>query len=211
MTTAEVALTCEAIVVGIILVAGFAMLIWNGLASEYETRQELRELARARREKKERGVHESETAPCGISMEESTSLAGKSSEVEGKPSHTPEEDKKITVDAGEATLPISVLLFVCSLAIAGYGAYRFVDGHPYTGLKFVGFSITVLGGCFDPINYLWLLLPFTFSHIVKSPRYARLTFPVMIIGWVLIIIGWVGDGWLVHPPVANPTPMPGSP
>jgi hypothetical protein len=206
------------------------MMIRNALASEFEARIELRERGKARRENKARGVDDSDAAYSGKTAEQSASLASRSSRVERRPSPTPKEAEEGVVvdrdgtakeqDPEEAdfkkllardALPVSFILLVCSIAIAWYGFHRFIDGQTYAGLKLVGLSIMVFGGCLDPINFLWLCLPFTFSHVVASPRHARITLPLIAVGWVFLIIGWVGSAWLFHPPASNPPPLPDSP
>ena len=100
----------------------------------------------------------------------------------------------------DATILATCVVSIISVACAGWAVSLFVNGHSFTGLKVLGVSIIFLGGCFDPINWLWLCIPFTFSTVVQPPLYSRFSFPIWCAGFVLILLGWIHDGWLFQQP-----------
>jgi len=100
----------------------------------------------------------------------------------------------------EASLLAAIVLAIAGTICLAFSLYYFLHLRTATGLKLLGFSQWILGGCFDPVNWLWLWLPFTFSEIVQSPKCSRYVWPFMLIGFICIVIGWYGDGWLFEPP-----------
>ena len=100
----------------------------------------------------------------------------------------------------EASTLATIVLASVGLVLLAFSLSNFLRLHTAAGMKLLGFSLFVFGGCFDPVNWLWLWLPFTFSEIVQPSKYSRYIWPFVLIGFICIAIGWYGDGWLFEPP-----------
>jgi hypothetical protein len=100
----------------------------------------------------------------------------------------------------EESLVATIVLAGVGLVLLAFSPWNFLHLHTATGMKFLGFCSWAFGCCFDPVNCLWLWLPFTSHEIVQSPKYARYIGPFVVIGFICIAIGWYGDGWLIEPP-----------
>jgi hypothetical protein len=94
----------------------------------------------------------------------------------------------------------SIVLGTGALILAGCALYQFIHGHAFTGLKLLGATVCTLGGCCDPLNWLWYMTPCGFDPVVQPTKRARYVWPLYFIGLVIIIVGWLGDGWLFEPP-----------
>ena len=94
----------------------------------------------------------------------------------------------------------TIILGAIGVVLLVFAILDFLGGRGYTGMKLLGFSLWCMGGCFDPVNALWLAIPWTFSFVVQSPGKARFFFLFWGVGALLVIIGWMGDGYLDQPP-----------
>ena len=94
---------------------------------------------------------------------------------------------------------IALAMCVGGIALAWHTATLYVAGKPCEATMFAGFTCIVLGGCFDPLNFLWLCLPFTRDQIVFPTRYDAISGILSCVGLVVVLAGWVGKYWLSWP------------
>jgi hypothetical protein len=102
-----------------------------------------------------------------------------------------ENVKRAKLQSSMVVIPLALVLVVISLALAWHAIFLFDGGQICPGIKFIGLSIVVLGGSFDPINYLWLCLPFAGHEVVVPTRYARFSLPFFYVGLFFFIAGWL--------------------
>lgn len=88
-------------------------------------------------------------------------------------------------------IPLALVLVGISLALAWHAIFIFDSGQICPSIKLIGLSIVVLGGSFDPVNYLWLCLPFAGHEVVAPTRYARFSLPFFCVGLFCFIAGWL--------------------
>jgi hypothetical protein len=106
---------------------------------------------------------------------------------------TPRELKAISPAIEIAT---ALLVFVAFVALATYTIHLYLrDGISYNVAAVGGFALVVLGGCFDPVNFLWLCLPFTFRDVVVPARYSQIGLFVGLAGVPFFIVGLIGRLW----------------
>jgi hypothetical protein len=91
---------------------------------------------------------------------------------------------------------VGVALLIGSIALAREAAMQFQAGKQFSVIEDVGLAIGVLGGCLDPINFVWICLPFTKNHVATSPQFAKIGWAVSGIGFLFFIIGLIGKHWL---------------
>jgi len=104
------------------------------------------------------------------------------------------------------TVIAAIWLCALSLWMAGNAVSDFNRGYPFTAFKCAGVSIIFLSGCCDPVNWLWNLTPFFVGEVVQPCRYVRYFWCFAGIGYLLVVVGWFGDGWLLFPPAKGPVP-----
>ena len=71
-------------------------------------------------------------------------------------------------------------------------------GQPFAVIEFTGLSIATLGGCFDPINFLWICLPFAFHKVAVPTRFERFSRVLCVIGGISFLAGLIGKHWPRH-------------
>ena len=101
---------------------------------------------------------------------------------------------------------VAVIFAIVGVMCAAFSFPYFLNGRGYTAAKLLGFSLYCFGACFDPVNCLWNVVPWNFGQLVKSPRKSGFFFLFWGIGSVLIIIGWLGDGYFDEPPKTQLVP-----
>jgi hypothetical protein len=100
-----------------------------------------------------------------------------------------ESGKPPRLQPSTVAIPFALVLFIGSLALAWHAISYFGSGQTFHGVEFTGFSIMVFSGCLDPINFLWLFLPFTARPVTPPTRFARFRLPLTIIGLFLLVTG----------------------
>lgn len=91
---------------------------------------------------------------------------------------------------------LGLALFVASLALARYAFSLYAQGKQYGALEVIGFSIIVLGGCFDPVNFIWICLPFTRKQVAVPARFEAVGWLIGGIGFMFFVVGAIGRHWL---------------
>ena len=91
---------------------------------------------------------------------------------------------------------LGIALLVGSIALMREAVLLYFKGKQFSMLEDVGLSIIVLGGCLDPINFIWICLPFTRNHVAASPRFAKIGWVISGIGSIFFVIGLIGRHWL---------------
>lgn len=94
------------------------------------------------------------------------------------------------VIAGLAMLAVSGVL-------ADHAFQLWSRGKSFQAVELFGISICCLGGCFDPVNWMWICLPFTRNHITEPGRFAKAGWIIIGLGWLVFVVGMIGK--YVHP------------
>lgn len=63
---------------------------------------------------------------------------------------------------------VSLLCIAIGLSTFFYGISILMNGESDRAMRYVGFSLLSFGLSFDPINYIWLCLPFSFKPLYKK-------------------------------------------
>ncbi|WP_144007141.1 hypothetical protein [Pelomonas sp. KK5] len=88
-------------------------------------------------------------------------------------------------------------LLAISGAVANYAFHLWVGGKSFQAVELFGLSICFLGGCLDPINWIWICLPFTRNLIAESGRFAVAGWIIIGLGWLVFVVGMIGK--YAHP------------
>lgn len=86
---------------------------------------------------------------------------------------------------------LSIALIVGGLFIVRFAYQAVAEARYFQGIEDCGFALVVFAGAIDPINFLWLCLPFTIKEI-KTP--ARFSVGAAICGGfgaLSVFIGWL--------------------
>jgi len=107
---------------------------------------------------------------------------------------TPDESQTRQLDSFPAgvAVSLSIALFIGSLVLAWYAVSSAGSGQAFTVIKRAGLSMIVLGGCVDPMNFLWICLPFTRNRVSAPMRFARFGRPFLLFGLIVFLVGFVG-------------------
>lgn len=89
----------------------------------------------------------------------------------------------------------AAILVIGAVALASRGVFVALRGDTFAGIKLIGFATMLLGGSFDPINCIWMCLPFTFRPVTVPTSYARLGLPLIFTGLIVTVIGIMGVHW----------------
>jgi hypothetical protein len=85
-------------------------------------------------------------------------------------------------------IALAVVVFALSMFMAYLGYSHYEAGEVARGIVDSGLSIACLGGCFEPRNALWLMLPFTINPLdKKSPH--KIQIILWAIGFSIFLIG----------------------
>ena len=87
---------------------------------------------------------------------------------------------------------LGVLLFAASLATGWHANKLYVQGKHYSAIEAAGLSLMIMGGSFDPINYIWLCLPFTRNQVSIPSRFALVGWLIGGVGFIPFLIGLIG-------------------
>jgi hypothetical protein len=84
-------------------------------------------------------------------------------------------------------------LFVVCVALATHAVRLFIrNGLSFNVVEISGGAMMFLGGCFDPVNFVWLCLPFTTDKVASPGRYSRLGVVIVAVGISVLLIGLIG-------------------
>ena len=83
-------------------------------------------------------------------------------------------------------------LLVVSGVLADHAFHFWSNGKSFQAVELSGISICCLGGCFDPVNWIWICLPFTRNDIAESGRFAKAGWAIIGLGWLVFVVGMVG-------------------
>jgi len=87
----------------------------------------------------------------------------------------------------------AALLFGASLFAVHFAIADQANGEPFRAVEAAGAAIFFFGACFDPVNWIWRLLPFTKrDQIMQPPPWAKIGWLVFGIGWVVFVVGLIG-------------------
>jgi hypothetical protein len=89
---------------------------------------------------------------------------------------------------------LALLLFALSIALAVHAVSSYKAGNVFYGVKYTGFAILILSGCFDPVNYVWLCLPFTSKLVVKG-RAGKIQMACLATGLFIVVANWLFAGF----------------
>jgi hypothetical protein len=109
-------------------------------------------------------------------------------------------ERELTVMAVSSSLAL-----VLSLTLIWHATDLFLDDHKYAAVMNAGLAFIIWGGCFDPINFLWLCLPFAFKRVFSSNKFDVAGPSFLHLGLLLVLYGLIKDEWLFHP---SPPPSP---
>ena len=87
--------------------------------------------------------------------------------------------------AGLALLAIAVTL-------ASYAFRLHTSGKSFQALELSGIAVCCLGGSLDPVNWIWVCLPFTRNHVAEAGRFAGLGWVIIGLGWIIFVVGMIG-------------------
>ena len=59
-------------------------------------------------------------------------------------------------------------------------------------METAGLALIFMGGSLNPVNFLWLCLPFTRNDIAATPKSAMLGWIIGGIGFIPFVIGMIG-------------------
>jgi len=94
-----------------------------------------------------------------------------------------------------AEVILGLALLAGSFALAAHAVSLYTQGKQYNVLEDAGFSIIVLGGSFDPVNFIWLCLPFTRNQVAVPARFATVGWIIGGIGVMFFVVGLIGKHW----------------
>jgi hypothetical protein len=103
------------------------------------------------------------------------------------------ESRTLKAFSVEVTIMARIVVLAAGLALALQAVALTHEGQMYRGLEMAGISIVVLVGSFDPINTLWLFLPFTWRPVAvpATNRFKVLRGIMGLVGLMLFISGLV--------------------
>jgi hypothetical protein len=87
---------------------------------------------------------------------------------------------------------VGILLFAASVGIAFHAWNLNVQGRTFAAVESFGISIVVAGGCLNPVNFIWLCLPFTRKDIAPSTPFASYSRVICGLGFIPFMVGLVG-------------------
>ena len=87
---------------------------------------------------------------------------------------------------------VGILLFIASIFIAFHAWNLNSQSKTFTAIESAGLSIMVAGGSINPINFIWLCLPFTRKEIAPPAKFAFLSWIICGVGFIPFTIGLVG-------------------
>ena len=87
---------------------------------------------------------------------------------------------------------LGLMLFTGSLAIAWHAVQLDIQGKQYSSIEAAGLSLIVIGGSLNPVNFLWMCLPFTRNELVAPSRFAPIGWFIGGIGFIPFVIGLIG-------------------
>lgn len=90
-----------------------------------------------------------------------------------------------------------LVLLGISVALGDYAFKLHSSGKSFQAVELFGVAICCLGGCFDPVNWIWMCLPFTKNRISESGRLAGLGWVIIGLGWMVLVVGMIGK--YAHP------------
>lgn len=99
------------------------------------------------------------------------------------------DDRKNQMNPIEACL--SIALIVGGLLIARMAYQAVAEARYFQGIEDSGFALIVFAGAIDPINFLWLRLPFTIKEIKIPARFSVGAAIFGGIGALSVFIGWL--------------------
>jgi hypothetical protein len=91
-------------------------------------------------------------------------------------------------------IALSVILVSIGANFAVQAFVLFKAGRIFDCVIYTSISMVVLGGCFDPFNFLWYCLPFTLRPIVRRPLHP-IGIGLSLAGLIVLLIGATYKIW----------------
>lgn len=123
-----------------------------------------------------------------VALDQSSRYMPRAPEITTHPMSSDLDPRSLAVEVVAA-----VLLFGASLAAVHLAVADQASGKPFRTIETAGIAIIFFSGCFDPVNWIWRLLPFTKrDQIMQPPPWAKIGWIIFGIGWVVFVVGLIG-------------------
>jgi len=91
---------------------------------------------------------------------------------------------------------LGVALFVAGVAVTWTAIMQAHQGNQFTAAELLGLALVIFGGCFDPVNFVCIALPFFKRIVADSPPLKKVAWFFWGVGSLLAVAGWIGKHWL---------------
>ncbi|MGH8751566.1 MAG: hypothetical protein ACREUV_07655 [Burkholderiales bacterium] len=91
---------------------------------------------------------------------------------------------------------LAIIFLTATIVLEAHAISLVFKGQKFPALEYAGMGMIFFSGCFDPINTIWAMLPFTSLKDVRESRWPKASAIAVGIGTPAFFIGWIFKHWL---------------